>query len=510
MADEQTKASSTLSGVSVIAEDESEAGREKELDPYLVQFDKNDPRNPQNWTRARKWYLTMASGILVLNATFASSSPSGIFTNLVEEFHMSEKVGILTLSLFVAGYCVGPMLWGPLSEQYGRRPIHGFQIGAALAPNTASILVFRFLGGTFAAAPLTNTGALISDIWDAETRGKALAIFTVAPFAGPALGPTVAGFIGGNTSWRYLFWVLTGFTGFCFILIIFTVPETYAPVLLAQKAKEKRKETSDPQYYAPMEKEKWPLSKRIRHVLVRPWVIFFHEPMLISLTFYMSFVYGCLYLLFEAYPIVFTGAHGFNAGLSGLMLLPVPIGGAFAVVLYIYYYNPQYEAESKRLSPKSVPPEFRLSMTFIAGPLFAISFFWFGWTSFPSVSFWVPLMSGLLMGFSIQLIFLGLFNYLVDAYIAVAASALAATTIVRSLFGAAFPLFGGDMYNVLNPRWASTVLGCIAIALVPIPFVLKRYGPLLRRKSKYCPVDEHDSDDESKSTVVAMEKEETS
>lgn len=277
-----------------------------------------------------------------------------------------------------------------------------------------------------------------------------------------------------------------------------------------RKAKEKRKETSDPQYYAPMEKEKWPLSKRIRHVLVRPWVIFFHEPMLISLTFYMSFVYGCLYLLFEAYPIVFTGAHGFNAGLSGLMLLPVPIGGAFAVVLYIYYYNPQYEAESKRLSPKSVPPEFRLSMTFIAGPLFAISFFWFGWTSFPSVSFWVPLMSGLLMGFSIQLIFLGLFNYLVDAYIAVAASALAATTIVRSLFGAAFPLFGGDMYNVLNPRWASTVLGCIAIALVPIPFVLKRYGPLLRRKSKYCPVDEHDSDDESKSTVVAMEKEETS
>ena len=82
----------------------------------------------------------------------------------------------------------------------------------ALAQNTASLLIFRFIGGTFAAAPLTNSGALISDIWDARTRGKALAIFTVAPFAGPALGPTIAGFISvAGVSWRWLFWVLTIF-----------------------------------------------------------------------------------------------------------------------------------------------------------------------------------------------------------------------------------------------------------------------------------------------------------
>ncbi|RXW15320.1 hypothetical protein EST38_g10533 [Candolleomyces aberdarensis] len=351
----------------------------------------------------------MASGLLVLNATFASSSPSGIFPHIVKEFQMSEKLGVLTLSLFVTGYCVGPMLWGPLSELYGRRPIHvwpylgfmGFLVGAALAPNTASILVFRFLAGTFAAAPLTNTGALISDVWDADMRGKALAIFAVAPFAGPALGPTVAGFIGDNSSWRNLFWVVAGF------------------------------------------------------------------------------------------------GHGFNAGISGLMLLPIPIGGVLAVILYISHYNPQYEAEMKRLAPKPVPPEFRLDMTFVAGPLFAVSFFWFGWTSFPSISFWAPLSAGLLMGFSIQIIFLGLFNYLVDAYIKVAASALASTTIVRSLFGAGFPLFGGDMYKALDPRWASTVIGFIAIALVPIPIVLKRYGPLLRRRSKYCPVEDFEFETET-------------
>ncbi|KAF9015497.1 major facilitator superfamily domain-containing protein [Cyathus striatus] len=468
------------------------------FDPYLVTLDIDNPTNPQNWSRRKRWYLTLASGFLVLNATFASSSPSGIFAQLVKEFGMSEKLGVLTLSLFICGYCIGPILWGPLSEQYGRRPIFiypfflyaCFQVGVALSKNTASILIFRFLGGVFAAAPLTNSGALIADIWDAETRGKALAVFTVAPFAGPALGPTVAGFIGDNTSWRWTFWVLAMFAGVCWLMIIFTISETYVPVLLIEEAKRKRQETGDSKYYAPLEREDVSVVKRIEHVVARPFAILFQEPMLISLTLYMSFVYGCLYLLFEAYPIVFTQAHGFNAGISGLMFLPIPIGGTLAVVLYVLVYNPQYEQEAKRCAPHPVPPEFRLHMCLLAGPLFAISFFWFAWTSFPQISFWAPLMSGLLMGFSIQLIFLSLFNYIVDAYISVAASALASSTVIRSLFGAAFPLFASNMYNALNPRWASSVLGFLAIVMIPIPLFLMRYGPALRRKSKYCPTED--------------------
>ncbi|CAA7259940.1 unnamed protein product [Cyclocybe aegerita] len=474
---------------------------QSDYDPYLIDdFEPGDPANPKNWSNAKRWYLTMLSGLLVLNATFASSSPSGIFTNLRNEFHMSEKMGILTLSLFVCGYCVGPILWGPLSEQYGRRPLFiypffvyaWFMVGGALAQNTASVLIFRFLGGTFAAAPLTNSGALIADIWDAGMRGKALAVFTVAPFAGPALGPTAAGFIGDHISWRWLFWILAAFAAVCEILIIFTIPETYKPVLLAKKAKERRLETRDDRYYAPIEREQTNLVERLEYVVIRPFVILFHEPMLIALTLYMSFVYGCLYLLFTAYPIVFTQAHGFNAGISGLMFLPIPIGGAIAVVLYVLYYNPKYEEEARRCEPRPVPPEFRLEMVFIAGPLFATSFFWFAWTSFPHLSYWGPLLSGLLMGFSIQLIFLGLFNYIVDAYLAVAASALASSTVVRSMFGAAFPLFAPDLYKALDTRWASSLLGFIAILMIPIPFVLNKYGRFLRRKSRFCPYNEED------------------
>ncbi len=125
-------------------------------------------------------------------------------------FRYSEEVAILTISLFVAGYCVGPLFWGPVSESYGRRPVFvisfifytGFQVGCALSRNTGSILVFRFLSGCFASAPLTNSGALLADIWEIDHRGQALALFALMPFAGPSIGPIVGGFIetGGAVS----------------------------------------------------------------------------------------------------------------------------------------------------------------------------------------------------------------------------------------------------------------------------------------------------------------------
>ena len=99
---------------------------------------------------------------------------------------------------------------------------------------------------------------------------------------------------------------------------------------------------------------------------------------------------------------------------------------------------------------------------------------------------------------------LSLINYTVDAYLFAAASALAASTVSRSIFGAVFPvrhiphlsrqrtftplqLFARQMFESLNPRWASTLLGFVAAAMIPIPIVLRRYGPHLRSKSKFVP-----------------------
>ncbi|KAG1718950.1 MFS general substrate transporter [Suillus lakei] len=467
------------------------------LDPYSVQFAPDNQENPKNWSRRRRWYLTYVAGLLGFNSTFASSAPSGISTQLMAEFKLSEEVAALTISLFVAGYCVGPLFWGPLSEQYGRRPIFlvtfpiyaCFQVGCALSKNTVSIIIFRLLGGLFAAAPLTNSGALISDIWDAKTRGKALALFTLIPYVGLAVGPLVGGYVAqSGTPWPWLFWVLTILATLSFVLIYFTLPETYAPIILVQKAKQLRLETGDDRYRAPLELiQKKQLHKRLEESLVRPFKILVREPMLIAVTAYMSFVYGCVYLLFEAYPVVFTEGYRFQPGFLGLTYLPLVAGSILGVIGYLLIFHPQYEAAMDRHKAGLLSPEIHLDPAMSGAPLFAITFFWFGWTSFPSISYWAPMMAGTFMGLSSIWIFLAFFNYIIDVYLITAASALAANTVFRSAAGAVFPLFASQMYNALDPRWASTLLGCVACIMIPIPIVLKRYGPTLRARSRFAP-----------------------
>ena len=176
-----------------------------------------------------------------------------------------------------------------------------------------------------------------------------------------------------------------------------------------------------------------------------------------------------------------------TAGITGLMFLPIFLGGVVAVLGYLVIWGPRYERLIAQYAPQPVPPEYRLEQAIWAGPALVICFFWFGWTSYPSVSFWAPMVAGAPLGFAIVWIFVALFNYIVDTYLMFAASALAANTIMRSVFGAAFPLFATQMYDKLNPRWASTLLGFIALVMAPIPLVLFRFGPALRARSAYAP-----------------------
>lgn len=55
--------------------------------------------------------------------------------------------------------------------------------------------MIRFLSGVFASVPISNAGAVLSDIWDVDRRGKAMSIFCLSPFAGPSIGPIISGFI---------------------------------------------------------------------------------------------------------------------------------------------------------------------------------------------------------------------------------------------------------------------------------------------------------------------------
>lgn len=99
--------------------------------PYLNQdglldFAPNDIENPKNWSTTRRWLITVLAVLLVVNATFASSSPSGCLDSISQELGVSVEAAGLVITLFLLGYCAGPLVWAPLSEFYGRRWIFYF------------------------------------------------------------------------------------------------------------------------------------------------------------------------------------------------------------------------------------------------------------------------------------------------------------------------------------------------------------------------------------------------
>lgn len=72
--------------------------------------------------------------------------------------------------------------------------------------------------------------------------------------------------------------------------------------------------------------------------------------------------------------------------------------------------------------------------------------------------------------------------YIIDAYPQHAASGLAAFSVLRSTVAAFLPLAGPKMYESLGIGWGTSLLGFIAIALIPIPTIIYKYGKRLRQK----------------------------
>ncbi|KAJ4307005.1 hypothetical protein N0V88_000379 [Collariella sp. IMI 366227] len=175
-----------------------------------------------------------------------------------------------------------------------------------------------------------------------------------------------------------------------------------------------------------------------------------------------------------------------SPGVAGLTFFGMVTGQIIAGIT-ILLQQPWYQR--KLAANNGIPiPEWRLPSVIAGGVAFSAGLFWFGWSGYRADIHWiVPTLSGLLSGFGLASIFLQSLNYLVDAYLMFAASAIAGNTFLRSLAGAGFPMFSKYMFEGMGIEWAATLLGCVAAALVPIPIVFYMYGHKIRAKSAYAP-----------------------
>ena len=202
-----------------------------------------------------------------------------------------------------------------------------------------------------------------------------MSIFAAAPFMGPVLGPIVGGFVGQTIGWRWIEGVMAIFTGVLWIAGAIFVPETYPPVLQRARA-EKLSRMTGKVYRSRGDVDQGPTT--FAHVmktsLLRPWILLFTEPIVLLLSIYMAIIYGTLYMLFSAFPIVYQQSRGWSPGIGGLAFLGIAVG-MLGAVCYSIWDNKRFV----RIMDENdgfAPPEARLPPTMFGGILIPIGLFW--------------------------------------------------------------------------------------------------------------------------------------
>ncbi|KGO56435.1 Major facilitator superfamily domain, general substrate transporter [Penicillium expansum] len=449
---------------------------------YVVEFDgANDPLHPYNWSTPRRIMLVC----ILCYGTFAGSFTSAVFSAAIhgfsKEFNTSTEIGSLGVTLYVLGFAAGPTIWAPGSELIGRRwplslGLFGcaiFTIACAVAKDIQTVMICRFFAGLFSASPISVVPAVFADLFNNTQRGVVMSIFCMAVFIGPFSAPFVGGFIAMSPlGWRWTMYISAIMVFIGFLLVFVFLDETYAPVILVRKAATLRRQTRNWGIHAKQDEVEVDLTELLRNNFARPIIMLITEPILLLVSLYISFVYGLIYALLGAYPVVFQGVYGMSMGVGGLAFIGLIIGELLGGV-YILLIQGSYKAKLAANGDKPIP-EWRLPPAIIGAVSFAGGMFWFGWTGYTSSIHWMaPVASGLLTGVGIFLIFLQCFNYIVDCYPSLAASTIAANTILRSAIGCSFPLFSRQMMENLGVQWAGTLLGCLAIVMIPIPVLFK-------------------------------------
>ncbi|KND87841.1 putative transporter [Tolypocladium ophioglossoides CBS 100239] len=463
-----------------------------ELDKGIVGWeDQHDPENPLNFAPSRKWLIVSLLATITFMTPFASSILAPALDALERDFNVADITkGSMPVSIFLLGYAVGPLLLSPLSEIYGRNIVLvsanawfcAWLIGCALSPSLDTLIFFRFMCGVGGSACQTIGGAIIADTFAVSDRGRAMTIWMLGPVLGPSCAPVIGGFVSQTIGWRWVNWLTFIPSTITLVAMIFLSRETNHQVLIARKTKKLRKELNRPELRSCYIDPAAPILSRkqiLLNGLTRPLKMLFRSAIIFSVSLYIAFAYGCLYLLFNTIPVVFQGTYHWSIGITGLVYLTLLLGYCIGLASFSLLSD-RTVVRMTAANGGVYEPEMRLPDCVWFTLVLPITFFWYGWSADKAVHWMVPIIGIVPFGVGIVGVWLPVQAYIVDAYPQYAASGLAAFTVLRCTVGAFLPLAGPQMYKTLGVGWGSSVLGFIAVALIPIPTLIYKYGRWMR------------------------------
>ncbi|GAA6015567.1 hypothetical protein JCM8202_001036 [Rhodotorula sphaerocarpa] len=463
----------------------------------------DDPACPLNWSYSRRLLSTVTVAGFTLLAPLSSSAVAPAAQEIATALNITSDVEIqMSISIFVLAFAVGPLIFGPMSELFGRiRVLQGanllyliFNLVCAFATSKGQFIAFRFISGLGGGAPLSIGAGVLSDLWRPEERGRGAALYSLGPLLGPALGPVIGGWISQRLptdGYKWIFYSTTIFSGLVQLVGLFFLRETYGPILLHRQAQAMKRDMSLPHDSERVKTvhEAKAGRKTVRQVvakgMIRPFSLFISEPIIQLFAAYMSVIYGTIYILLTTTSSIYEGVYGESVGIASLHYIALMIGfmiasqgGARALDVIYRRLKTKSDGQGK--------PEYRLPLVFPASVLLPLGLLLYGWGAERHLHWIMPDIGLCLIGLSMILIFQASTSYMIDAFTLHAASALAATICLRSACGFAFPLFAPYMYRAIGYGWGSTILAGVSLLVGgPAAPLLYTYGERIRMRSRY-------------------------
>ncbi|PNP42378.1 hypothetical protein THARTR1_11169 [Trichoderma harzianum] len=448
----------------------------------------------------KKWYILTVIFWVQVSMNFNTSLYSNAIPGIAEEFHVSEQAARCGAMIFLVLYAFGCELWAPWSEEFGRWPVlqlslflvNVWQLPVALAPNFASIMVGRALGGLSSAGGSVTLG-MIADMWEADKQQYAVAYVVFSSVGGSVLGPIVGGFTEKYLAWRWSIWVQLILGGFVQLVHCFTVPETRTTILMNRIAKKRRQQTGQniwgPDELVPF-RDRFS-AKEVLVTWVRPFKMFLTEPIVLVLSLLSGFSDALIFMFIQSFALVYK-QWGFGTVEIGLSFIPIGIGYVIAWLLFIPAIKRNIKERKAKPNDERAQYESRLWFLLYTAPCLPIGLIGFAWTIQGPPIHWIGSMIFVaIVGIANYAIYMATIDYMICAYGPYSASATGGNGWSRDFLAGvltipALPFFQNiGKSSGKNLEYASTILFCISFVLVVAVYVIYWKGPALRKRSPF-------------------------
>ncbi|UNI15903.1 hypothetical protein JDV02_002389 [Purpureocillium takamizusanense] len=449
----------------------------------------------------KKWYILTVIFWVQVSMNFNTSLYSNAIPGIVEEFGVSDQAARCGAMIFLVLYAFGCELWAPWSEEFGRWPVlqlslflvNIWQLPVALAPNFASIMVGRALGGLSSAGGSVTLG-MIADLWEADVQQYAVAYVVFSSVGGSVLGPIIGGFTEEYLDWRWSIWVQLILGGFVQIVHFLTVPETRTTIMMNRIAKRRRKENPSANIWGPDElvpfRDRFS-AQEIITTWIRPFKMFLTEPIVLVLSLLSGFSDALIFMFIQSFALVYKQWH-FTTIEIGLSFIPIGIGYVIAWLLFIPAIKRNIKERAAKPNDERAQYESRLWFLLYTAPCLPIGLIGFAWTIQGPPIHWIGSMIFVaIVGIANYAIYMATIDYMICAYGPYSASATGGNGWARDFLAGVLTIPAVPFFTNIgassgkNLEYASTILFCISFVLVVAVYIIYWKGPVLRHRSPF-------------------------